>query len=204
MFIVYGILKESIERLAQPLIPDSKSIILVAAIGVIINFASAFFFLKDKDKDINVKGAFLHLLVDALVSVGVVVSGFVLMYTGWIYIDSIVGIVIALIIVFSTWGLLKESIRLTVDAVPKSISLEDIVTEIKKINGVEDIHHVHIWALSSTINAFTAHIVLNKENEWKEAMSIKEEIKHYLVHENIQHVTLEIETSICDCPEENC
>ncbi len=196
--VVVGIISEAIERLTAPMEVMGMSLVVVAAIGVVINTISAFLFFKDQKKDINIKGAFIHLLVDALVSVGVVVSGLVIYYTGWNIIDPIISIGIALIIIFSTWGLLKESIRLTIDAVPKGIDLPKVKDEILAVKGVLGAHHIHIWAISSTINALTAHIEIAPSSS-EEMQPIKEEIKDKLHHMNIAHATLEFETVEEDC-----
>src|SRR5574344_1366034 len=123
----------------------NASIIWVAADGVVINFATALLFMKDRKKDLNINGAFLHMAMDALVSVGVVVSGVVIKYTGWVVIDPIIGLVVASVIFVSTWNLLKESVRLSLDGVPEAIDLDEIEKNILALNGVASIHHIHVW-----------------------------------------------------------
>ena len=117
--------------------------------------------MKDKEKDLNVKGAYLHMAADTLVSVGVVISGIIIMYTGWTLVDPIIGLVIAVIIVISTWSLLHDSLRLSLDGVPVGIDSEKIGRVILEQPGVESYHHLHIWALSTTETALTAHIVIS-------------------------------------------
>jgi cobalt-zinc-cadmium efflux system protein len=201
--VVINILIESFQRFWNPSEVHGKVIYIVAAVGVVINTVSAFLFYKGQKDDINVKGAFLHLLVDALVSVTVVISGLIIHYTSWNWVDPAIGIVICLVIVTTSWGLLKESIRLVLDAVPKDINpkrVEEILLKNTKIKGV---HHLHIWALSSQSNALTAHISLEKPSfgDWE---GIKKELKHNLLHEGIQHVTLELEMVDADCKELAC
>lgn len=201
--VVFGILKEAIERFVHP--PDvlGEGIIIVASIGVVINSISAYLFYKDQKSDINIKGAFIHLLVDAIVSVGVVLSGVMLIYTGWNLLDPIISIAVVIVIVISTWGLLFESIRLTLGGVPKDIDTDKITELILGINGVNDVHHVHIWAISSTTNALTAHIKVGQGQEkmWDQ---IKARIKSELVNKNIQHTTLELESDDADCETNDC
>ncbi len=196
VFIIY----ESIEKLINPIEIKGGVISITAGIGVVINGITAWLFLKDKDKDLNVKGAYLHMAADALVSIGVVVSGIVISLTGWFAIDGIIGIVVAMIIVVSTWDLLNKSIRLSIDGVPAGINLEHIAKSISGVKGVKEVHHIHIWAISTRENALTAHIVVENIDDMEE---IKHEIKHTLEHENISHSTLEFENIDCHCQEHN-
>ena len=195
------IIVESIRKLITSEIVEGGMISITAAVGVVINGITAWLFMKDKEKDLNVKGAYLHMAADALVSIGVVVSGIIIMLTGWYRIDGIIGLVVAAIIVYSTIDLLKDSVRLALDGVPDKISVEEISEGILKINNVKDVHHIHIWAISTTENALTAHIKINDINLWE---NTKHEIKHYLQEHNISHCTLETESSDCNCEEEDC
>jgi len=197
---VGGILVESFDKLKNPQPLSGTAIAWVAGIGVLINTATALLFLKDKEKDLNVKGAYLHMAADALVSVGVLASGLIMNTTGWYIIDPIIGIVVAVVILISTWNLLHESIRLSLDGVPVNINAEEIERIITDIPEVKGIHHIHIWALSTMENALTAHIVLNDIVQMEE---IKRKIKHELEHANIIHATLEFETNDVHC-ETNC
>ena len=161
-------------------------------------------FLRNKDSDLNIKSAFLHLLSDAIVSAGLVIGGIVIIYTHYFWIDPVLSLVIAAVILVSTWQLLKDSLRLSLDAVPENIDLQKVKTGIRKIRGVKDFHHIHIWALSTTENALTAHIVVAKETNMVAIEKIKHEAKHELEHLNIKHATLEIETENDPCEEPDC
>src|SRR5580704_16266115 len=194
-----AILYESVHRLILPEPLPGKTISIVAAIGILINTITALLFFRNKESDLNVKGAFLHLMSDAVVSAALVVGGIIIIYTKWYWIDPLLGIVVAVVIVFSTWNLLRDSLRLSLDAVPLGIDLSAVKTAIEKISGVQDFHHIHIWALSTTENALTGHVVLKKEIGMEEQERIKGEIKHKLLHLNIQHVTLETETETLAC-----
>lgn len=191
--IVYG----AIDHLFHPQTIPGLTVSIIAGIGIIINFSTALFFLRNKEKDINVKSAYLHLLADALVSAGLVIGGIMIYYTQMYWLDSVFSLVIAAIILFSTWKLMRESLRLSLDGVPSSIHLEEIVARIQKTEGVKAVHHVHIWPLSSTENALTAHLVLEDRVQGEQEVAIKHEIRHFLEHQNIQHVTLETEREDC-------
>jgi cation diffusion facilitator family transporter len=159
---VGAIVIESIHKLSNPAVVPGGAIAWVAGVGVLINAFTAFLFMKDKEKDLNVKGAYLHMAADALVSVGVLVAGIVISRTGWYIIDPIIGLIVAVVILISTWDLLHDSLRLTLDGVPASIDSQKVVEAIRVLPGVDDVHHIHIWAISTTENALTAHIVLKQ------------------------------------------
>lgn len=157
------ILVESVRKLYDPQPVDGDSIAWVAGIGIVINAFTAWLFIRDKEKDLNVKGAYLHMAADTLVSVGVLVSGIVIRLTGWYAIDPVVGIAIALVILFSTSKLLHDSLRLSLDGVPVGIDSERVRRSITETDPrIEDVHHVHIWAISTTQNALTAHVVVRR------------------------------------------
>lgn len=198
LLIAVGIiLAESIKKIHAPQPIEGDAIAWVAGIGILINGFTAWLFMKDKNKDLNVKGAYLHMAADTLVSVGVVISGIVMQHTGWYIIDPIIGIVIAIVILISTAGLLHDSLRLSLDGVPTGINLEEIRKSLlKNDKRILDIHHTHIWAISTTENALTAHIVVKSPDETGE---LKHKIKELLEHKNIQHATLEFEF-----PREKC
>ena len=193
---VGAIVIESIHKLSNPAVVPGGAIAWVAGVGVLINAFTAFLFMKDKEKDLNVKGAYLHMAADALVSVGVLVAGIVISRTGWYIIDPIIGLIVAVVILISTWNLLHDSLRLTLDGVPTSIDSQKVVKAIRALPGVDDVHHIHIWAISTTENALTAHIVLKQPEGMQE---VKHLIRHRLEDFGIGHATLEFEV-----PGEHC
>ena len=195
---------EAVQRIISPQPLPGKTISIVAAIGILINATTALLFFRTKDKDLNVKSAFLHLISDAIVSAGLVVGGIIIYYTGLFRIDAFLSIIIAVIILLSTWQLLKDSLRLSLDGVPDGIDLKKVKENIAKINGVEDFHHIHIWALSTSENALTGHIVVAKNADMNSIEKIKHNVKHELEHLNINHATLEIETENTPCKETDC
>lgn len=199
-----AIIYAAIHRFIDPQPLPGKTIAFVAGIGIVINFISATLFRKNKENDINVKSAYLHLMMDALVSAGIVVAGIIISYTHWFWLDPVMSIIIAVVILVGTWSLLKDSLRLSLDGVPKNIDLGQIKKEVLKINGIKDIHHIHIWAISTTENAMTAHVVLNDKVDKDQSKLIKEELKHELQHLNVQHITIETEFSDEDCKIPEC
>lgn len=199
---VIFIIIESIKKIEHPEPINGGLVAWIAGIGIIINGVTTLLFLKYKSHDINIKGAFLHMFADTLVSVGVLVAGIVIRYTDFYIIDSIIGIVIGIIILFSTWNLLSQSLRLTLDGVPLGINLGEISNKISSISGVKNVHHVHLWAISTTENAITAHIVTDLAQD--KIPELKSEIKDMLFHNNIPHATLEFENLDEKCEDIDC
>jgi cobalt-zinc-cadmium efflux system protein len=196
---------EAVHRLMTPesALPG-KTISIVAAIGIGINAFTAMLFFRNKESDLNVRGAFLHLLSDAIVSAGLVVGGLVIFYTHLYWIDPALSLVIAIIILYSTWQLLRDSLRLSLDGVPAGIEISKIKEAVGRMKDVKDIHHIHVWAISTTENALTAHLVVDKNCSMELITKLKHRVKHELLHRNIQHATLEIELSDFPCDEPDC
>ena len=195
---------EAIQRMFAPQPLPGKTIAIVAAIGIAVNTITALLFLRSKDNDLNIRSAFMHLLSDAIVSAGLVVGGIVIFYTHLFWIDPLLSIVIAAVILLSTWQLLKDSLRLSLDGVPDGIDLKQVKQKIARMAGIQDMHHIHIWALSTNENAMTAHLVVDKNTDMAAIEKIKHNVKHELEHLNIKHATLEIETSNVQCEEPDC
>ncbi len=191
------IVAECIGRIRHPAPLEGGAIAWTAGVGVVINAFTAWLFMKDKDRDLNVKGAYLHMAADALVSVGVVVSGLVISWTGWSIVDPVVGLVVAAVIVVSVWSLTRDSLRLSLDGVPRGIELEDVERTMRGVEGVAAVHHIHIWAISTTENALTAHVVLRDGTCMSE---VKRMLKEALRARGIGHATLEFESAAeCCC-----
>jgi cobalt-zinc-cadmium efflux system protein len=195
---------EALHRLMDPVPLPGRTISIVAAIGIGINALTALLFLRSKDSDLNIRSAFLHLLSDAIVSAGLVIGGILIFYTHLFWIDAILSLVVAIVILFSTWQLLRDSLRLSLDGVPEGIELKKIRDRIDRIEGVKDFHHIHIWAISTTENALTAHLVVAPNSKMSFIEDLKHKIKHELLHQNIQHATLEIELEDSPCDEPDC
>lgn len=185
------IIAESVRRMVHPQPIPGGVIVWTAGIGVLVNGFTAWLFMKDRRRDLNVRGAYLHMIADALVSVGVVISGVVIMHTGWTVIDPIVGLLVATVIVVSAWSLTRDSLRLSLDGVPAGIDVADLERRMTAVEGVEAVHHIHVWALSTTENALTAHVVLSDPCL---LVCVKPKLRELLAEAGIVHATLECET----------
>ena len=195
---------EAIFRFAHPQELPGITIAIIASIGIVINAVSAFMFFRDKEKDINIKSAFLHLASDALVSLGLVAGGIIIYFTHLYWIDPVLSLVVCGVIIASTWKLLRDSLRLSLDGVPANIDMQKVKDIALKISGVVDIHHMHVWAISTTENALTAHLMVGEKTTMQQIQEMKEHLKHELQHQNIHHVTLETETKNTGCDEVDC
>ncbi len=188
---------ESIAKLIHPSEVGEITVIIVAGIGIIVNASTAMLFAKGT-KDLNIKAAFLHLMADALLSFGVLVTGIVVYYTGWVRLDPLIGLVIVIVIVVGTWDLLRQSLRLILDAAPKHIEPTKVSAFLKALPGVEAIHDLHIWGLSTREVALTAHLVMPK-NGFSDVEF--HDINHELLDKfSIHHVTLQIEKGGQEAP----
>lgn len=152
---------EAVNRLMEPAQPAGKTIMIVAAIGVVINTVTALFFFSGKDHDLNIRGAFLHMAADAVVSFGVVISGALIFFYGFNWIDPLISLFIAGVIFLSTWGLLRDSLNLAVDAVPRNVDPDAVREFLSALPGVRALHDLHIWPMSTTDTALTAHLVMD-------------------------------------------
>ncbi|NQV41791.1 MAG: cation transporter [Candidatus Marinimicrobia bacterium] len=189
----------AIEKLKEPEPVFGTQIIIVAAIGVIINTVTALLFLKGQKSDLNIKGAFLHMAADAGVSLGVVVAGLLINITGMLWIDPVTSFVIILVIVWGTWNLFTASIDLALDAVPKHIDVGEVKALLSSQKGVKGIHDLHIWALSTSQVALSVHLYIpNGANENFLADMQKELEQEY----GIKHITVQIENDKIDCETE--
>ena len=198
-----GIIWETFSRFHHPVIIQGEPVAIVAGIGIVVNTVSAMMFFRNKDKDLNVKGAYIHMMGDAAVSMGVVVSGLLILFFQLYWMDLVMSLIIVVVIFYSTWNLFKDSLSLTLDGVPKGIDINRVISEIKEVDGVLDVHHLHVWAISTSQNAMTAHIIIHSEVGMGQLDLLKKNIKHELEHVNIQHATLEFETEDENCTDTN-
>lgn len=196
LIAVGGILIESIYKLKSTTPISGEAISWTAGAGIVINGATALLLMKGQKNDLNIKGAFLHMAMDTLVSVGVVLSGILISVTQCYLIDAFIGMAIALIILISTWRLLKESLYLCLDAVPEQVQLEKLETAIGQTPGVASWHHLHVWAVSTTENAATLHVVIHNLADMKDT---KQRLKQLFSTYGISHSTIEFETSDAPC-----
>ncbi|EMI22808.1 cation efflux system protein [Rhodopirellula maiorica SM1] len=189
-----GIAWEAIHRFQDPADVAAPTVIIVALIGVVINTITALLFMKGRHGDLNIRGAFLHMAADALLSLGVAVAGVLILYTQWNWIDPATSLLIAVVIFVATTDLLRESVNYALQAVPKKIDLDDVSAYLLKLPGVTAVHDLHVWAMSTTEIALTAHLV-KPQLENNDALLKK--IAHDLDHEfQISHATVQIESSV--------
>lgn len=189
---------EAIGRFAAPAPAQGTTMMVVAAIGVAINVGAALLLNAGKH-DLNLRGAFLHMVADAAVSAGVVASGALIVWTGWLWLDPVVSLIIVVVIVVGTWGLFKESVRMSLDAVPAGIDVHAVEQHLRAIPGVLDVHDLHVWALSTSRVALTAHVVAAADQDRDDIVQAS---AHALEERfAISHVTLQVERQACkaDC-----
>lgn len=198
---VGAIVIESIHKFSEPVDVNGIAVSWTAGVGILINGATALLLMRGQKSDLNVRGAFLHMAADTLVSVGVVISGIIIHYTGWTLIDPIVSLIIAAVILVSTWELLSDSLRLAVDGIPEGVDLHEIEHLLVEEEHVKEAHHIHVWAISTTETALTAHVVIDDMACWPE---VTECLKHRLAEHGISHATLEPETSESHCHDPEC
>jgi len=188
-----GIAWEAIRRLQEPAPVEGAAVIWVAAAGVAINLGTALLFMRGRKGDLNVRGAFLHMVADALVSVGVIAAGVAILYTGWLWIDPAVSLAIAVVILAGTWGLLRESVQLALHGVPERIDAAAVRRHLCALPGVMEIHDLHIWGMSTTETALTVHLVMPAGHPGDDFLAA---VCHE-VHQRfgIGHATLQVETA---------
>jgi cobalt-zinc-cadmium efflux system protein len=191
MIAVGALAWEAISRFTAPAEVPGITILLVAALGIVINTGTAFLFLKGRKNDLNVEGAFLHMAADAAVSAGVVLSALLMLATGWSWIDPLTGLLLSVVIAWSAFGLLKSALHLSLDGVPETIDRNSVQTMLGALPGVTEVHDLHIWAMSTTATALTAHLVMPAGHPGDRFIrSASNALEHKF---GIGHVTLQIE-----------
>ena len=194
-----AILVETINRFIDPVEPEGWTMIWVAGVGIVINTATALMFMRGRKHDLNIRGAFLHMAADALVSVGVVIAGVAILLTGMVAIDPLVSLVIVLVIAWGTWGLLKDSVKMGLLAVPDGVDENEVRGFLRGLPGVDAVHDLHIWPMSTTETALTAHLVMPGGHPGDGFLKdAAHELEH---HHAIGHVTLQVETTFDQCGE---
>ena len=196
-----GILWEAFHRLREPVPVAGPWVVMVAAAGVVINTLTALLLVRGCSTDANVRGAFLHMAADAAVSAGVVVAGIVIALTGMAWIDPLVGIAITLAILVSTWGLLRESVDLALDAVPRGIDPDTVTASLMAIPGVREVHDLHVWNTSTSEIALTVHVVVPDEGGYQRVLATASEdlrARFGVAHTTIQ---IECEDTCARCPQ---
>lgn len=185
------ILYEAYLRFLDPPKVESKEMIAVAAVGLVVNIAGMLILRKSSGESLNMKGAYFEVLSDMLTSIGVIVAGIIMLTTGWYYADPLLSAGIGLFILPRTWILLKESIGILLEGTPKDLDMAELRSSVLLVEGVEDMHDLHVWVLTSGVNAMTAHVVLKKGAEGKQVLSALQ--KHITENFKISHTTLQLE-----------
>jgi cobalt-zinc-cadmium efflux system protein len=186
-----GIAWEAVQRFAHPEAVAGITVIVVAALGIAVNTATALLFMSGRKGDLNIRGAFLHMAADAVVSFGVVLAGIGIVYTGWLWLDPVTSLVISVVIVAGTWGLLRDSVRLALQAVPEGIEIERVRAYLADVPGVAGVHDLHVWGMSTTDTALTAHLVMPKGHPGDAVVAgITERLREQF---NICHATIQVE-----------
>jgi cobalt-zinc-cadmium efflux system protein len=194
---VGGIAWEALQRLRHPTSVVGETVVAVAALGVAVNGVTALLFISGRKEDINIRGAFQHMAADAVVSLGVVASGLTMMRAGWLWLDPGVSLVIGAVIVWGTWSLLRESLRLAMDAVPQGLHFSEVEAYLKALPGITTVHDLHIWAMSTTEIALTAHLV-KPDAEVDDGLleRVNRELHEYF---GIEHTTIQLERADARC-----
>lgn len=195
LIAIGGIITEAIQRLNQPATPHGWTVISVALLGVIVNGVTTFLFVHGQKEDLNIKGAFMHMAADTGVSLGVVVTGFIMLATDWTWLDPVVSLVIAIIILIGTWGLLRDAINLALNGVPNNVDLAAITKCIASQPSVSKVHDLHVWAIGTSDNALSVHLVRDTtENNDCFLNDLDQQLR---THYNIQHITIQVEYGDC-------
>lgn len=184
---------EAFGRFANPVAIEGVTMVVVAAVGVVINTATALLFIKGQKEDLNIKGAFLHMVADAAVSLGVVVAGIIILLKGWLWVDPAISLIIVAVVFVGTWSLLKDSVNYAMDAVPNNMDVSELRRYFLSFDFVESIHDLHVWPLSTTETALTVHIVMKSKQLDNDFLY---ELQQHLSRDfGIEHSTIQIETS---------
>ena len=194
VFILY----EAFIRLFNPVIVAADWVIWLAVLSILVNGASVLFIRKDAHDNINIKSAYLHLFTDMLTSIAVLAGGLAMKYLHWFWVDSVFSIAIAVYLLFSSWGIFKSSLRIIMQFTPENIKIDKIASQIEKVRGVKNIHHVHVWQINEHDIMFEAHVDLVKDIKITEFESILLIIKKDLRQFNINHITIQPEFSLSD------
>ena len=192
---------EAIGRVSHPAAVAETTVIVVASVGILINAGTAVMFMSGRKRDLNIRGAFVHMATDAVIALGVVLTGVAMLETGWLWLDPIVSLVIVALIVYGTWGLLRDSLNLALDAVPEGIDMNDVKEYLAGLPTCVDVHDLHVWGMSTTEAALTAHVVMS-QTICDDALlaKITDELHRKF---GIEHATLQVEfgdpTYPCRC-----
>jgi cobalt-zinc-cadmium efflux system protein len=194
LYIMY----QAYQRMIQPQPVGGTLMLIVALIGLAANVIGALFLFKHSHANLNIRGAYLHIVGDALSSVGVVIGGIVILYTGWYLIDPILSIMISLVIIYGSWSLVRESVNILLESVPSHINIETVALELAKVKGVREAYHIHVWTITSGVYALSAHVLID-DQPVSGCRNIVDEIKDLLSDKfNVLHSTIQLECDKCE------
>src|ERR1700712_4015839 len=192
LIAVGGIAVEAVNRIQEPAEVAGWTVVWVAALGIVVNGGTALMFMRGRHGDLNIRGAYLHMAADAGVSFGVVVAALVIMFTGWLWVDPAISLGIAMVVLASGWGLARDSVNLALDGVPKGIDLAQVRDFLGRLDGVTELHDLHIWAMSTNETALTVHLVRPGGHDDAFLHGVCEQLSRRF---NIHHATLQVEAS---------
>jgi cobalt-zinc-cadmium efflux system protein len=194
LYIIY----EAYQRLLHPQPVEGTLMLVVATLGLVVNIIGAIFLFRHSHDSLNIRGAYLHIVGDALSSVGVVIGGVVIIYTGWYLIDPLLSMLIALVIIYSAWALVRESVNILLEAVPGHIDIDTVASEMAKITGVREAYHIHVWTITSGVYAMSAHVLIDDQLV-SGSRDIIDELKDLLSRRfNVLHSTIQLECDRCE------
>jgi cobalt-zinc-cadmium efflux system protein len=194
LYIIY----QAYLRMINPQRVEGMLMLIVAGIGLVANIIGAVVLMKHSHANLNIRGAYLHIVGDALSSVGVVIGGVIILYTGWYLIDPILSILISLVIIYGAWALVKESVSILLESVPAHINIETVAAEISKISGVREAYHIHVWTITSGVHALSAHILIDDQLVSR-SRDLIDDIRALLADKfKILHSTIQLECERCD------
>ena len=191
VFVTGAIAWEAVHRFLAPSPVEGWTVVWVAALGILVNGGTAMLFFRGRDSDLNIRGAFMHMAADAVVSLGVVIAGIAIIVGGWTWLDPVASLVISAVILWGTWDLLRDSVRMSLDAVPRGIHLTEVREYLDGLEGVTEVHDLHVWPMSTTETALTAHLLMPAGHPGDDyLMRVCEELKSRF---RIHHTTVQIE-----------
>ena len=197
VIISLWIFYEAYHRLLNPPEVNTSILIGVGAIAFVINVGTALLVKKGSEYDLNLRSAFLHLMGDVLSTLGAVIAGIIILFTNWNWLDPFVSLLIGVLILYNAWGIIRQTIHILLESTPENIDLTKMVDEIKKVDGVHDIHDLHVWSINENLRMLSAHVVTN-DISIREGSLIQQKVNELLAHEyNIQHATLQLECEGC-------
>lgn len=201
LIIAIFIIIEAVKRFAAPPEIATTGMLTISTIGLLVNILVAWIMFRggDTEDNLNMRGAFLHVIGDMLGSVGAIIAALLIMFFGWSWADPVASIIVALIIMRSGFYVTKDSIQVLMEGTPKNIKVEDIIKTIENVPGIKSIHDLHVWSITSGHNALSCHAVVDTHITIEEGQQILDQVEHQLIHKGINHITIQMESEDHDC-----